>query len=165
MFKKLAVCTMGIILVISMLAACEPPPGYVPNPDSLTETPVVTLNPSSEPEAEPTTMDKTPTLGTPGDFNIWNGTYESGKISLRLYRTGLDEIDLLILKDTSVSSVSASVESKLLSITLDSTEKLSYEDEHFGEEISLIIYKANEGIKLQVSSSNNESFLNGIDGS
>lgn len=98
------------------------------------------------------------------NLNIWNGTYINGKISFKLYRSASDQIELSITKDNSDDSGNFSFEISAYSIKLDSAEKLVYEDDFFGNAVSITISKTDEGVALQASSSDSESFLNEADG-
>ena len=123
-------------------------------------------NETSNPDAEISTANPDEITNNPisEDLNIWNGTYTKGKIEIKLCRTGLDTIDIDITKDYSDDSDSEfGSRTEGYSITLDSAEKLFYEDD-FDEKITITISLNNGGIELKASSVDAESLLNEVDG-
>ena len=89
------------------------------------------------------------------DLSSWAGSYSNGVTSIELYQSAKDGISINVITDYSYTGYD---------IEANSNDKIVYEDEYFGEDISIVIEKKSTGIKINASSSNDESPLNSITG-
>ena len=93
------------------------------------------------------------------NLNVWNGTYKNGDIKLDLYRSDLDKLTLSISKINGMA-----VQMSSYDFTLASTDVLTEESDFFDDITKWNIVRTETGVKLNVSSTDSESWLNDASG-
>lgn len=96
-------------------------------------------------------------------INKWVGKYENENVTVDIWRESVDQLFVSIIKLNDGSSFDISSSSFYITVDTETTE-LIHTSEMFDETDNVIITYMDNGIKLDASSTGEESLLNEIDG-